>query len=600
MKKLVFLVAIVSLIVFACKKEPKIESSNFSITNEEIVKRTTSAVITVTYSYPSVLERVDGYISANNDMSNANIVRATINQSIFTLRFDDLQANTQYYYQYEYSTGIDTYITDISSFTTNDYATPIVTTADVTNITATSAHCGGEVTDGGGLEITARGVCWGTQHNPTTSNQHTSDGNGLGTFASAITGLTQNEKYYVRAYATNSKGTSYGEQKEMTTIEGLPSVTTNSITNVTATSAVCGGNVTSDSGYNVTVRGVCWSTNQNPTIDNPHTSNGNGTGTFTSNITGLSNNTKYYVRAYATNSNGISYGEQKSFQTLCEPPVGCINGLFSVSATQQVFFSKGNLQYKASTNTWRFAENQWCFVGGTEDGNSYGNVYENGVICDNTLISSTYDGWIDLFGWATSGYDHGASCYQPWSTDDRYWLYEAYGYWYYNLHDQTGKADWGYNSISNGGNAVDIWRTLKIDEWKYLFDTRNTSSGIRYVKAQVNEVNGVVLLPDSWNSNNYNLNDVNSGAASYMSNIINQSNWINIFEASGAVFLPAAGYRIITDCYVKNEYGHYWSANYKSGGREYVCLVSYNKSRLNPDSYCLRDDGCSVRLVQDY
>ncbi|MBO6050716.1 MAG: choice-of-anchor J domain-containing protein [Bacteroidales bacterium] len=95
----------------------------------------------------------------------------------------------------------------------------------------------------------------------------------------------------------------------------LPVVSTNTVTNITSTSASCGGNVTSDGGSTVTARGVCWSTSQNPTISNNHTSNGSGTGSFNATLTGLSAYTTYYVRAYATNSKGTSYGSQKSFTT---------------------------------------------------------------------------------------------------------------------------------------------------------------------------------------------------------------------------------------------------------------------------------------------
>ena len=95
----------------------------------------------------------------------------------------------------------------------------------------------------------------------------------------------------------------------------LPTVTTKSVSNITETSAVCGGSVNSDGGSTVTAKGVCWSTSQNPTIDDSKTNSGSGSGSYTSNITGLAGNTTYYVRAYATNSKGTSYGEQRSFTT---------------------------------------------------------------------------------------------------------------------------------------------------------------------------------------------------------------------------------------------------------------------------------------------
>ena len=194
---------------------------------------------------------------------------------------------------------------------------PEVTTQDVTNIGVLSATCGGIVTDDGGAEVTARGVCWSIKQLPTIMDSHTTDGNGTGSYTSNITGLNAGTTYYVRAYATNSEGTSYGSQKSFTTTQHYepPTVTMNNVTGITETTAVCGGNVTADGGAMVTARGVCWSTSQNPTITGSHTTDGSGTGSYTSNITGLNAGTTYYVRAYATNSEGTSYGSRKSFTT---------------------------------------------------------------------------------------------------------------------------------------------------------------------------------------------------------------------------------------------------------------------------------------------
>ena len=197
---------------------------------------------------------------------------------------------------------------------TTAYILPTVTTSDVNNITYTTAKCGGEVTEGD-YTVTARGVCWSTGDNPTIDDSHTVDGGGAGSFTSNITGLTENTTYYVRAYATSSAGTAYGETRTfVTTAYILPTVTTSDVNNITYTTAKCGGEVT-EGDYTVTARGVCWSTGDNPTIDDSHTVDGGGAGSFTSNITGLTENTKYYVRAYAISSAGTAYGETKTFET---------------------------------------------------------------------------------------------------------------------------------------------------------------------------------------------------------------------------------------------------------------------------------------------
>ncbi|NOX16727.1 MAG: VCBS repeat-containing protein, partial [Chlorobi bacterium] len=221
------------------------------------------------------------------------------------------QATTYYVRGYCTNNGTTTYGAE-KSFTTDDI--PTVTTDDVSNIGNNSADCGGNVTSDNGDAVTARGVCWSTNQNPTTANTKTTDGTGEGTFQSSLTGLLHNTTYYVRAYATNSIGTSYGAQKSFTT-DAVPSVTTDAATNIAVTTATSGGNVTSDNDFAVTVRGVCWSTSENPTTANSKTENGAGTGTFTSSITGLTLGTLYYVRAYATNSHGTGYGNQESFTT---------------------------------------------------------------------------------------------------------------------------------------------------------------------------------------------------------------------------------------------------------------------------------------------
>ena len=263
-----------------------------------------------------------------------------------------------------------------------------------------------------------------------------------------------------------------------------------------------------------------------------------------------------------------------------EVPVGAISGKFTINADgDQVYFSKGNLQYQASTNTWRFAGSQWNYMG---DGNSN--------------ISETYDGWIDLFGWGTSGYNHGANCYQPWSTSTTASDYYAYGEYTYNLYDQNGQADWGYNAISNGGNTANIWRTLTDNEWNYVINTRNTTSGIRYAKAKVNNMNGAILLPDNWTTTTYALNSTNNSLEDFTSNTITASDWSNVFEANGAVFLPAAGNRGGTSVNDVGSGGYYWSASYDNN---YGARCLYFSSVSFYTTYYSRDYGPSVRLVRD-
>jgi len=198
---------------------------------------------------------------------------------------------------------------------------PTVITADVTNITSDSAQCGGNVTSNGNGTVNARGVCWNATGNPTLENcdDFTTDGSGLGTFISYLTGLAANTEYYVIAYATNEEGTAYGDIESFTTLEiTIPTVITSDVTNITPDSAQCGGNVTSNGNGMVSARGVCWNTTGNPTLDNcdDFTTDGSGLGTFISYLTGLVANTEYYVTSYATNEEGTAYGDIETFTTL--------------------------------------------------------------------------------------------------------------------------------------------------------------------------------------------------------------------------------------------------------------------------------------------
>ncbi|HNS16411.1 MAG TPA: fibrobacter succinogenes major paralogous domain-containing protein [Bacteroidales bacterium] len=192
---------------------------------------------------------------------------------------------------------------------------PTVETSIPTDITSNSAICGGEIKDNGGIAIIRKGVSWSTLNNPTISDSTTNNGSGLGSFISNIIGLQPNTSYYVRAYAVDSIRTSYGNEVNLKTKPGLPVLTTTIVSSVRDISASSGGNVLIDGGANIIIRGLCWSTEPNPTIADEKTIDGNGVGIFTSKLTGLNKSTSYYYRAYAENSYGISYGDQLQFIT---------------------------------------------------------------------------------------------------------------------------------------------------------------------------------------------------------------------------------------------------------------------------------------------
>lgn len=192
---------------------------------------------------------------------------------------------------------------------------PSVYTYPISNINPTMAMGGGMVTGSGGVAIAARGVCWNTTGMPTITDSITVDGTGIGNFSSSLYGLTPGSPYFVRAYATNSAGTGYGDETQFTTLSILPTVTTTIVSNITQTTAVCGGDVISNGGASVTTRGVCWNKTGSPSISDSITTDGTGSGIFLSNLTGLIPNTTYYLRSYASNSVGTSYGPERQFTT---------------------------------------------------------------------------------------------------------------------------------------------------------------------------------------------------------------------------------------------------------------------------------------------
>jgi uncharacterized protein (TIGR02145 family) len=200
--------------------------------------------------------------------------------------------------------------------------TPGVTTMPVSEITANHAKGGGRVNDAGGGTIKSRGLVWNTSSDPSLESNlgQVSGGSGLGTFEGEMTELYRGTTYYVRAYAVNEAGAGYGNEVTFKTEGILPAITTKAVTNVSQSSATSGGDISDDGGAQITARGVCWSTAQEPSIQGNKTSDGMGTGDFTSTITGLSRNTRYYVRAYATNSVGTQYGNELSFTTIAAPP----------------------------------------------------------------------------------------------------------------------------------------------------------------------------------------------------------------------------------------------------------------------------------------
>lgn len=331
----------------------------------------------------------------------------------FTCNITQLTPGTKYYVRAYGTNAAGTGYGNEVSFTTSQVTVPVLTTKAITSITQTTAISGGDITTDNGGSVTARGVCWSTVQNPTTSDSKTSDTDGTESYISNMTGLTGNTTYYVRAYAINSAGTGYGNEISFSTDPLMPTVTTTSASSIGLTTATSGGNVTSDGGATITARGVCWSISANPTILlSTKTTNGTGSGTFTSSITGLIPTTSYYVRAYATNSTGTGYGEQIELTTLIDytGQTGTVsdidgNNYKTIGIGSQIWMAENLKTTKYCTDELigtttpatkdisgeSTPEYQWSYAGNESNAAIYGRLYTWYTVIDSRKICP--DGW---------------------------------------------------------------------------------------------------------------------------------------------------------------------------------------------------------------
>lgn len=252
---------------------------------------------------------------------------------------------------------------------------------------------------------------------------------------------------------------------------------------------------------------------------------------------------------------------------------GTLPGVFSISAVNKIAFSRGNLQYKASTRTWRFAEHQYDIVGTA-----------------NLNISSSYNGWIDLFGYGTSGY---SSKYPYLSTT-------VYSEYYRNNITGTN-YDWGrYNRISNGGDSAGLWRTLTKTEWNYILNSRTNAAQLKTL-ATIGNIPGLILLPDNWTADT--AITLVANAINCTTNVYTLEQWRTL-QNKGAVFLPTTGYRLGQEIYSVTRLGDYWTSSSPSASG-YYCgyYLFFNESTSPTIKPTAAEDniqrGYAVRLVRD-
>ena len=608
MKKTILILSMITLILAGCKKFDEIEASKVEIVEEKIDKGWDYIKIDVEYDYPVELESVTLYLSEKEDMSGAEAYECNVEGKKFSVEVEGLKEGVGYYYCYEYDNGYEkercekqniktiskpivvtkevssvntisatlngsvtnndainrisekgfcwdtkqsptiegnhynnggmsgTGTLDFSynltslqnnvtyyvrayantnygivygeekSFTTVEIVKPTVKTNNITNITPTTGTLNGEVTFEGNAIVTAKGFCWDTSPEPTLDDNYSTNGSGIGGFTHALTDLPDNTTYYVRAYATNEKGTSYGEEKSFTTVEVvLPTVVTNDITDITTNSAKCSGTVTSDGNSAILAKGVCWSISPEPTLNNNYTDEGDGSGAFISSLTNLTDGVKYYVRAYATNEKGTNYGEQKSFTTL-----------------ERTF--ENGYEYVDLGLSVKWAT---CNVGASK-AEDYGDYFAWG----ETSVKETYD-------------EDNCLTYEL-----SYSELQAQGY-----IDSEGNLTAPYDAATfNWGGD---WRMPTDDEMQELIDnctwTWTTQNGV----------------------NGYNVEGPNGNS----------------------IFLPAAGYRHVSSLYYNGTAGHFWSStSNESYGYYRAYSLLFTSGHQNMYNFG-RDIGLSVRPV---
>ncbi len=264
------------------------------------------------------------------DGENVHIQTKTNAEGEFTLTVIIKEINNQYYILVGDETcekkkisfpGFAEGTTELGTILVEGPQLPSVETNKDYIVEVNRLSCGGKVFDTGRLSVTDRGICYSRLSYPTIEDNKVSEGKGEGDFSCVIRNLELGVSYFFRAYATNGKGTSYGEQFSFSTTSGLPEVKTTSVSSITSTSAKCSGEIINDGGFSIKTLGICWATTPDPTIDDYVAQGGVSNKSFTCTMSNLLVSTTYYVRAFASNENGTSYGEPLPFVTNSGLPV---------------------------------------------------------------------------------------------------------------------------------------------------------------------------------------------------------------------------------------------------------------------------------------
>jgi pectate lyase len=309
-----------------------VQASVTTINGTNITKNTATAggEVTDAGSKPPVTERGVCWSTTTYPFTADNKVASGSGLGAFSGELTGLPAGTVIHLRAYAKTTAGTAYGNELTFTTLPATLPELTTITASDIKGETAISGGNVSYNGGAPVSAQGVCWNTTGNPSIADNKSSDSTNVSNYQSLMKNLVPNTTYFYRAYATNVAGTGYGEVASFTTLSvQLPAVTTSPVSSLRYFKAKGNGIVTGDGGA-WTTRGICWNTTGNPTISDNKVLCGVNLGAFSGNMENLAEATKYYVRAYASNSVGIVYGNEISFTTPVNPwltePIGFAEG----------------------------------------------------------------------------------------------------------------------------------------------------------------------------------------------------------------------------------------------------------------------------------
>lgn len=371
------IIGVILMLTNSCKKEDSKQAPLLIVSSVNDLTATTATSggnITNDGGSTITLRGVCWSIAQNPTTASTKTTDGTGSGS-FNSSITGLTPGTNYFLRAYAINAVGTGYSSQSTFTTMAMI-PVLTTSELMDVTPTSATSGGNITNDGGAVVKARGICWSTHQNPTISDSITIDGLGLGSFKSSIIRLNPGLTYYFRAYAINSVGTGYGNQVTITTTAVIPTITTASVIAITSTTATSGGVIISDGGSTITARGVCWSTNQNPTIIDNKTNDGIGSNSFTSSLIGLTPGATYYIRAYAINSIGIVYGNQINITTTAILPL--ITTFISTPITRTTVECGGDIYSDGGSSIidrgicWSTSQNPTITNNKTTDGSGIG------------------------------------------------------------------------------------------------------------------------------------------------------------------------------------------------------------------------------------